>query len=386
MPTAGPPAGPKGLVTIADVQRLARRRLPRLIYDFVEGGSEDEVTLRRNRSAFEHVTFRPRMLTGVADRDLSTTVLGTRLSLPVMFAPAGLQGLVHRRGELAAASAASDAGTVYVLSIGSSYSIEEVRAEANGPLWLQLSPWKDRSLVETMMRRARDAGYSTLCLTLDVPVPAKRERDIRNGMTLPLKVSARNLFDVASRPSWWSNLPFNLRERHGNYALPGGGHGAISVAKWVTNMLNPAATWDELRWMKRQWEGPVVVKGVLTPDDARRARDAGADGIIVSNHGGRQLDGARATIDALPEIADVVGTELDVMVDSGFRRGSDVVKAMALGAKACLVGRPYVLSLAWGDAGPRRVLEIFRDEIDTTMALLGVSSWKDINRSLIDRG
>ena len=211
MPTAGPPAGPKGLVTIADVQRLARRRLPRLIYDFVEGGSEDEVTLRRNRSAFEHVTFRPRMLTGVADRDLSTTVLGTRLSLPVMFAPAGLQGLVHRRGELAAASAASDAGTVYVLSIGSSYSIEEVRAEANGPLWLQLSPWKDRSLVETMMRRARDAGYSTLCLTLDVPVPAKRERDIRNGMTLPLKVSARNVFDVASRPSWWPNLRFNLQ-------------------------------------------------------------------------------------------------------------------------------------------------------------------------------
>ena len=356
-----------------------------MIFDFIDGGATDELTMRRNRDAFDRLLFRPRFLVDVATRDLSTEVLGQRLALPVILGPAGLQGLVHRRGELAASSAASAAGTAYCLSIGSSYSIEQVREAADGNLWLQVSPWKDRGLLEQMIERARLAGYTTLCLTVDVPVGGKKDRDLRNQLTLPLRPTFRTAVDVARRPTWLPNAYFSLRWHHGNFpAETGTNRGAVSVAKWVTSMMNAAATWDEVRWLRDQWQGSIVVKGVMTADDARCARDAGADGVIVSNHGGRQLDGVRASIEALPEVAAAVGADIDVLLDSGVRRGADVLKALALGARACLIGRPYVMSLAFGDAGPRRVLEILRHEIDTSLALLGVASCRAVGPEILE--
>lgn len=373
------------LRNLEDVRRGARRRLPRMVFDFVDGGAEDEVTLRRNGRAFDDLAFRPRVLVDVSERDLSTEVLGHELSLPVIFGPAGLQGLVHRRGELAAASAATAAGTVYVMSFGSSYSIEEVRAAASGPLWLQLSPWKNRALSESMLQRAMAAGYAAVCLTVDVAVGATRERDLRNGMTLPYRLTPRSAFDVVRRPGWLPTAYASARRQFGNFAdQTDKQEGAIGVAKWVSQTMNAGATWDELRWLRDAWRGTLVVKGVQRADDALRARDAGVDGIIVSNHGGRQLDGAPASIDVLPEVKAAVGADLAVLMDGGIRRGSDVVKAMAMGADAVLLARPYVLSLAYGDKGPRKVLDLLRAEIDTTLALLGTKSVRDMDPSLVE--
>jgi isopentenyl diphosphate isomerase/L-lactate dehydrogenase-like FMN-dependent dehydrogenase len=371
------------MVSVDEVNAAARRRLPKMVYDFVAGGAEDEVTLRRNRLAFEELAFRPRVLRDVGTRRLATTVLGQDVSLPVLFGPAGLQGLLHRRGELAAAKAASDAGTIYSLSFGSSYSIEEVRAEAAGPLWLQLSPWRDREASEALVSRAKAAGYTGLILTVDVPVGALRERDVRNRMTIPFRVTPRSAIDGALHPLWLPNLYSILRKHHGNFSATSSAGGTIEVAKWVSHTMNSSATWDEVRWMRSIWEGSLVVKGVQRGDDARRAAEAGADAVIVSNHGGRQLDGVPASIEVLPEVIAAAGSDLEVLVDSGLRRGSDVVKAMALGARACLVARPYVLSLVFGDAGPRRILEILRAEIDTTLALLGSSGWDDLDPSMV---
>lgn len=375
------------LRNLDDVRDGARRRLPRMIFDFVDGGAEDELTMRRNRLAFDDIVFHPHVLVDVAKRDISTELFGRRLELPVIFGPAGLQGLIHRRGELAAASAAGDAGTVYVLSFGSSYSIEEVAKAATGPLWLQLSPWKDRSLSEQMLSRCAASGYEAVCLTVDVAVGALRERDLRNGMTLPFRVTPRNAVDTALHPTWLPTAYASLRRHLGNFDTASGAHrsGAVGVAKWVSATMNPSATWDELAWLRSVWSGKLLIKGVQRADDARRARDAGVDGVIVSNHGGRQLDGVPAAIDSLPAVAEAVGAELPVILDGGVRRGSHVVKAIALGATAVSIGRPYVLSLAFGDAGPRRVLDILRSEIDTTLALLGSRSFSDLDNSMITR-
>jgi L-lactate dehydrogenase (cytochrome) len=360
--------------------------LPRIIFDFVDGGAEGEVTLRKNETALNEIEFRPRVLVDVSHRDLTTTVLGKRLSLPVIFGPAGLQGLLHRSGEPAAARAAGEFGTIYVLSAGSSYSLEDVRAASEGPLWFQLYLWGDRDRCEDMVCRARDAGYSALCLTVDTAVGGKRERDLRNGMTVPFRVTGRNVLDIARRPRWLPAAYASLRRHNGNFpTVDGGRSGALGTAAWTTRMMNASATWDELRWLRASWQGGLVVKGILTPEDARRAVHAGADAIVVSNHGGRQLDGTPASIEALPRIAAAVGDEIEILVDSGFRRGSDVVKALALGARACLVARPYLFALAAGSEGPVRVLEILKSEIDTTLALLGVSSLAELDGSYVDQ-
>lgn len=352
-----------------------------MIFDHVDGAAGDEVTRRNNRSAFEEISFRPRVLVGVADRDMSTTVLGHDLKLPLILGPAGMQGLLHRRGELAAASAASEAGTMYILAMGSSYSIEEVRASAAGPLGLQLYLWKDRAMLEDKVNRAKQAGYSVLCVTVDVPIGAKRERDLENGFTLPFRLSPRVVRGVVTRPGWLPNVKFNLQHKGNFQGEPG--KGAMTVAQRVTGLINSASTWNDLKWLRELWPGKLVIKGILTPDDALRARDSGADAIIVSNHGGRQLDGAPATIRVLPGISQAVGSDIEVLIDGGIRRGHDVVKAIALGADACVIGRPYVYSIALGDEGPRRVLEIFRAEIDMVLGLLGVPNLKDLDSSVV---
>jgi isopentenyl diphosphate isomerase/L-lactate dehydrogenase-like FMN-dependent dehydrogenase len=370
--------------SVADVRAEARRRLPRVVFDFVDGGADDEVTLRRNTEAFDGIAFRPRVLVDVSRRDLGTVILGRRLELPVIFGPAGLQGLVHRAGEPAAARAAHAAGTVYVLSAGSSYPLESVRSRSDGPLWFQLYLWGDRSRCEELVERAQRSGYAALCVTVDAPVGGNRRRDARNGMSIPFRLRPRMIAGALRRPRWLPTAYASLRTHTGNLPLEAkGATGAIGTAEWTTRMMNPAATWAELEWLRRIWQGPLVVKGILAPEDARRAAAAGADAVVVSNHGGRQLDGAITSIEALPDVVDAVGDEVEVLLDSGIRRGGDVVKALAIGARACLVARPYLFGLAAGPGGPGRVLEIYRAEIDRTLALLGVPRVDALDRSCV---
>jgi L-lactate dehydrogenase (cytochrome) len=371
--------------SFVDVRRTARRRLPRMLFDFVDGGADGEVTLRRNEDSLAAISLRPHVLVDVGRRDLTTTVVGQQLTLPVILGPAGLQGLMHRAGEPAAARCAHEAGTVYVLSAGSSHSLEDVRAATPGPLWFQLYLWGDRAWSEAMVARVADAGFSALCLTVDTPVGGRRVRDLRNGMSIPFRVTPSLAWDAITKPRWLPNAYANLRTHRGNFpSLPGAPAGALSTAAWTTRMMNPSATWEELKWLRARWPGDLVVKGILSPDDARRAVDEGADAIVVSNHGGRQLDGTPATIDALPGVVAAVGDQADVLIDGGFRRGSDVVKALALGARACLVVRPYLFGLATGPEGPRWVLELLREEIDTTLALLGASSVASLDPSYVE--
>jgi L-lactate dehydrogenase (cytochrome) len=375
------------MISVDDVHRAARLRLPRPVYEFVAGGAETESSVRRNRSAWGAMTFRPHTLVDVADRDLSTTVLGRPVAMPLLLAPAGLARLVHPDGELAAAAAAGEAGTVMALSTGSSCTIEDVAAAASGPLWFQLYLWRDRDVVAGLVQRAAASGYHALCLTVDVPIVGQRERDLRNGMTIPPRLTVRNLLDASWRVPWWRGFLGGREVTFENFLGVEGAQNdsAAALGAFVNKqMIDPSVTWDELPWLRELWPGPLVVKGILTAEDARRAVDGGAQGVVVSNHGGRQLDGAPATATVLGEVVDAIGDHAEVYVDGGIRRGTDVVRALAIGARAAMVGRPWFWGLAaGGEAGVARVLEIFRTEIDRTLALLGVSRVAELDRSFL---
>lgn len=375
-------------VNLEDLARRARRRLPRLVADFIEGGAEDETTVHSNRSAFARWALVPRVLVDVADRTLATRVLGQDLSMPIGLGPAGLARLAHHEGEVAAARAAGEAGTVFTLSTGSSRTIEEVADASTGPVWFQLYLWRDPDVIEGLVKRAAAAKYGALVLTVDVPVIGQRERDLRNGMTLPPRLTPHNAFDMLRRPRWLAGLLRGSPLTFANFVdVPGRGRSAVELGKYVNvEMMNPGATWDTFEWLRRTWNGPLAIKGVLHPHDAARAVELGADGVIVSNHGGRQLDGAMAALDALPAIADAVAGRADVLLDSGVRRGTDVVKALALGAKAVLIGRPYVLGLgADGAAGVGAVLEVLRRELDRALALIGCPDASQLTRDFVAR-
>ncbi len=370
---------------IADLQRAAARRLPRMVSGFVDGGADGEITLRANEASFADVTFRPRSLVDVTGIDHTVEIFGRRYDHPVMMAPAGLAKLVHPDGELAMSRAAARAGAAVVLSIASSYTIEEVAAAA-GPRWFQTYLWKSREVVSGLAERARAAGYEALVLTIDVPTVGKRVRDLRNGMTIPPKIRIGTALDVLRRPRWLGRL---IRDRDITFANLRGiadGDDAVALGTYVNeNLIDPSATWDEMRWLRDEWSGPLLVKGVLTSDEAKRAVDAGADGVIVSNHGGRQLDGAPAAIRSLPRVVAAVDDTTVVLLDGGVRRGQDVVKAVALGADAVLVGRPWFWGLAAsGEAGVATMLEVFAAEIDRTLALIGVRSLSDVDASAVD--
>lgn len=375
------------LFTVEDYRNKARRRLPKMVFDFVDGGAGSEVTLRSNVEAFERIVFRPRFLVDVSVRSTRVSVLGTSLALPVILAPTGLQRLVHRRGELEAAAAAGRSGTVYIASTASGYSLEEIAAVAQGPLWFQLYLWRDRALVESLVRRAARAGYSVLVVTVDVPQVGLRRRDTKNGMSLPPKITLRNLFDGARHPRWVLELVAGPQITFKNLVDVGLGRSRTGMALMAyanKELTNPATTWDELRWLKATWSGKLVVKGVLTAEDAQEAVNAGADAVVVSNHGGRQLDGAPAALDVLPEVVTAVGDRCEVLVDGGIRQGSDVVKAIALGARAVLLGRAYWWGLAVdGERGVLAVLEILRSEIDNVLALIGRPSVDDVDASAV---
>jgi L-lactate dehydrogenase (cytochrome) len=328
-------------------------------------------------------------LVDVSKRDQATVVLGERLATPVLVSPTGMAGLCWPKGEVAAARAAQDAGTIYTLSTHSSCSIEEVAAGAPGPLWFQLYVWQNRDLTRSFVERARVAGYRALVLTVDVPIISRRERDIRNGFTIPPRITVRNALDTLRRVGWMRRVLFGPRLTLANLVgAPGAPRTDIVTLGGVANrQVDPSVAWADLAWFRSLWQGPLVLKGVLTAADARRAVDHGVDGLIVSNHGGRQLDGTPASIEALPEIADAVGDRIEVLLDGGVRRGADVVRALALGARAVMVGRPYLYGLAaGGSAGVRRALDILAGEVDHTLALVGVPRSGDVDRTVVRRG
>ena len=368
---------------VADLRRLHRRRVPKAIFDFVDGAAGDEVTALRNRSDLERVTLAPRVLVDVAEIDLRTTVLGQPIARPFLAAPTGLTGLTHHRGELAVALAAHAHGTVSTLSAMASYTIEEIAAGAPGPRWFQLYMWRDRGLVSDLIARARAAGYRALVLTVDVPVAGARERDWSNGFGIPPRMTLRSLAEGALRPRWSRDFIAHPRMEVANAAGHGGGPAdASSLTEYINAQYDPTLTWSDLDWVRGQWDGPLVIKGVLRADDALLAARAGASAIVVSNHAGRQLDHAPSTISALPAIVDAAGDDLEVYFDGGIRRGVDIVKALAVGARACLIGRALLYGLgAGGDAGALRSLDILTEETRRAMALLGCRSVAELDRS-----
>lgn len=376
--------------SVEDVRRAARRRTPRMVFDYVDGGARSEVTMRANRAAFDDLVFRPRMAVPVAAPDLSTTVLGTRVELPVLLAPCGGLRAVHPDGESGAARAAHRAGTVFCLSSAAGMTIEDVAAAAPGPRWFQLYFLGGRAGAERLVARAAAHGYDALVVTVDTVVAGVRERDVRNGMTAGPYVNARNIVrfapHVAVRPRWlWNFARDGFSVDVANAAALGPGGTPMSAVDASTGMYAEPPTWDDMAWLRSQWPGRLVVKGVLTAEDARRAVDLGADAVVVSNHGGRQLDGAPATVRALPAIVDAVGDRAEVLLDSGVRRGTDVIKAVALGARAVMIGRAFVYGLgAHGEPGVDAVLALLRDDVRNNLQLLGCPSVAALDRSFLE--
>jgi L-lactate dehydrogenase (cytochrome) len=374
--------------SVADLRAIARRRLPRGVFDYIDGGAEDERTMEANAAAFAAVTFRPRVLRDVGDVDPSTTLLGRPLPLPLVLAPTGFSRIADPDGELAVARAAARAGLPYTLSTLSTRSIEEVAAAGAGPKWFQVYVWRDRGLVKEMIGRAATAGYEALVLTVDTAVLGRRERDVRRGFSLPPTIGMSTLVDGALHPGWtWRFLrsdPIrfaNVRDDAG----VGDGSTAVTLSEYVNTQFDPGLSWRDVEWMRSVWAGPLVIKGVQTVDDAQLAADAGVEAIALSNHGGRQLDSAPATLDLVAPVADAVGDRLEIICDGGIRRGSDIVKAVALGARACMAGRAYLYGLgAGGERGVDHVLGLLGADVRRTMALVGASSVAELGRELVD--
>jgi isopentenyl diphosphate isomerase/L-lactate dehydrogenase-like FMN-dependent dehydrogenase len=378
---------PRTPYNVEGFRRAARRKLPRTIFDFVDGGAEDETTLRANRQAFAAIRLVPRVLTGAGIPDLSTSVCGQLLAMPLLLAPTGMAGICHPAGELGAAQAANRHGVVAVMSVASTYTIEEVAAATSPPPWYQLSPSGDRAFYTGLMEQAAAAGYPGLCVTVDTAAIGRRERDYANRLVVPPtleNLGPRNVVDFLTRPRWGLDVLRHRRIVMKAFADPGTPRLRTLLASFAratagfTGQIAPFG-WSELEQVRADWSGPLAVKGILSPDDARTAVGLGADAVVVSNHGGRQLDGSLASLEALPAIVEAVGGSAEVILDGGVRRGTDVVKAIALGARACMVGRPWLYGLASGGSeGVVAVLDALRAEIEVAMALLGVDRMADL--------
>ncbi len=376
------------VINIHDLRHLAQRRLPKVVFDYLDGGAESEVTLRENCRVFEDVTFRPRQAVAIPECDLRTRVLSADLAFPAILAPIGYSRLMHPGGEVAAAAAAEEAGLAYTLSTISGHKLENVRAASKGPVWYQLYLVGGREVAGGAIDRARRAGFSALVVTIDTPVAGMRERDPRNGMkellggTLSSKLPF--LPQIFAHPGWLASFLLDGGvPKLENIVIPG--KGPMSLIDVTAALSHAVVTWEDIRWLKGIWTGPIVVKGVLTADDARRALDEGAAGIIVSNHGGRQLDGAPAALRVLPEVVAAVNGQAEVLMDGGVRRGSDIVKAICLGARAVLLGRAYAFGLAAaGKPGVTRALEILREDVERTLRLLGCPSVSALDSSYLN--
>ena len=371
--------------SIEDLRRLARRRLPRCIFDFFDGGAEDEATLRANRAAFERVRIAPRTLVDVTRVDTSTPILGARSALPLAVGPTGGVGFGWHRADVGIARAAAAAGIPYTLSTMATASIERVAREAGGRLWFQAYVFRQREITMELIERARRFGYEALMITVDVPVGGKRERDFRNDFTMPFRFSPRNVLDFAVHPGWvLSVLRYGMPVLENVAEFAPEAKTSAEIASSIGRYWDPAFDWDRMKEIRDRWPKKLLVKGVLRGDDAERLAALGVDAIVVSNHGGRQLDGASATLDALPHVARAVGRKASVLVDGGVRRGVDVLKALALGADGVMLGRATLMGVcAAGEAGARRALEILRDELVRAMQLSGVTAIGQIGPELL---
>ncbi|MEZ5653073.1 MAG: alpha-hydroxy acid oxidase [Burkholderiaceae bacterium] len=376
---------PRPIACIEDLRILAKRRVPKMFYDYADSGSWTESTYRANESDFGKIKFRQRVAINFEKRSLETAMVGQKVKMPVAIAPTGLTGMQHADGEMLAARAAERFGVPFTLSTMSICSIEDVRQATTAPFWFQLYVMRDRDFMASLIERAKRAQCAALVVTLDLQALGQRHKDIYNGLTAPPKLTIRNMLNMATRPRWCMGMLQTQRREFRNIV----GHvkgvtNMASLSDWTAQQFDPRLTWDDLQWIRDLWGGKIILKGILDPDDARRAADTGADAIIVSNHGGRQLDGAPSSIAALPAIVEAVGGKIEVHLDGGIRGGQDVLRAIALGARGTYIGRPFLYGLgAMGEAGVTRCLEILYKELDTSMAFCGRTDIKDVDRGIL---
>ncbi|HET9644554.1 MAG TPA: alpha-hydroxy acid oxidase [Burkholderiaceae bacterium] len=373
------------ITTIEDLRVLAKRRVPRMFYDYADSGSWTESTYRANETDFQRIKLRQRVAVNMEGRSLRITMAGQEAAMPVALAPTGLTGMQHADGEILAARAAEWVGVPFTLSTMSICSIEDIAAHTKQPFWFQLYVMRDRAFIESLIDRAKSARCSALMLTLDLQILGQRHKDLKNGLSAPPKPTLANLINLATKPRWCLGMLRTKRRQFGNIV----GHvkgvaDMSSLSTWTAEQFDPRLNWDDVEWIKRRWGGPLILKGILDPEDARIARETGADALIVSNHGGRQLDGAPSSISMLPAIIDTVGSRMEVWLDSGIRSGQDVLKAMALGARGTLIGRAFLYGLgAMGEAGVRTALQIIQKELDVTMAFCGRTDIRQVDRNIL---
>ena len=375
----------RNMTCIEDLRQLAHRKVPRAFIDYAEAGSYAEQTLAANRADLERIKLRQRILFDVSQRTTKTIILGEPATMPLALAPIGLCGMQHGDGEILACRAAQAAGIPFTLSTMSICSIEDVAAAVDKPFWFQLYVMKDRGFIRALIERAAAAKCSALVLTVDLQVIGQRHNDIRNGMTVPPRVRLKNVVDIASKPAWALGILRGKRKTFGNIAGHYPGMESVTVlSKWISEQFDATLNWKDVEWIKSLWPGKLILKGLLDVEDARIAAKTGAAAIVVSNHGGRQLDGALSSISVLPPVVEAVGSDLEVMFDGGIRSGQDIARVLALGARSCMSGRAYIYGLgAGGQAGVARAIEIMRNELSTTMALMGVTKVSDIDRRVI---
>ena len=374
--------------SIEDLREMARGRLPGGVFDYIDGGAEDEVAMDRNTRAFRNIELVPRVLRDMGTVDTTATILGREVPLPLVLAPTGFTRIAHPPGELAVARAAARAGLPYALSTMGTRSVEEVAAVSDGSKWFQVYVWRDKGLLKDMILRAAEAGFEVLCITVDAAMLGRRERDVRRGFTLPPKMGLRTVVEGMIRPGWSLRFvfsePIEFANVAGNTAIDGST--AVDLAAFMNEQFDPTLSWDDVEWMGSLWDGPVLIKGVQSVADAVIARDRGLDGIVLSNHGGRQLDSAPSIIDLVQPVAEAVGGDLDIVCDGGVRRGGDIVKALALGATSCMIGRPYLYGLAAaGEQGVDWVIEHLRAGMKRDMALCGAASVAELTPDLVYR-
>jgi L-lactate dehydrogenase (cytochrome) len=374
--------------SVRDLRLIARQRLPRGVFDYIDGGAEDELTMRRNAEAFRRLEFRPRVLCDVGAIDTSTTLLGRPLPVPLVLAPTGFTRIASPGGELDVARAAARARLPYTLSTMGTRSIEEVAAVSSGRKWFQVYVWRDRGLTKEMLARAAAAGYEAIVITVDTAVLGRRERDVRHGFTLPPRLGPGTILDGALHPGWTWDFVRAEPITFANITGPGvpAGAEAVNLAEYTNGLFDPALSWRDLDWFRAAWDGPIVLKGIQTVADARLAADAGVEAIALSNHGGRQLDGSPPPAELIAPVADAIGDRTEIICDGGIRRGSDIVKAVALGARACMIGRAYLYGLgAAGERGVDHVLALLDSDIRRTMALTGRRRMSELGADLVQR-
>jgi L-lactate dehydrogenase (cytochrome) len=377
---------PRQIITsISDLRSLAKRRVPRALFDYADRGSYDEITIRRNRIDLDALIFRQRVAVDVSQQSLETTFVGQPVSMPVAIAPTGLTGFYHKDGEIAGARAAQAFGVPFCLSTMSICSLEDVSAAVEKPIWFQLYLMRDCGFNEELIARAKAARCPALVLTLDLPVQGLRRQEVKRGLTIPPRLTWRNAFDIATKPTWTVGMLLGKRQTFGNLARRmSGTDGLLTLAQWIATQFDPSVSWKDVEWVRGIWPGKLILKGILDPEDARLACATGADAVIVSNHGGRQLDGAPSTISVLPEIAEVAAGRCEVFLDGGVQSGQDVLKALALGARGCLIGKAFLYGLAaLGEKGVTKALEIIRSQLRVALALTGTTSVAHVDRNVL---